>query len=220
MNHTSDQRGTILLVFLITLPFTILMVMYYMSLSLTSYQVGRFDQLHTEAQLAADAGADYSVEQLAQNNSWTGTTGEVTLHSDSSLRTTFTASVSGNSSQKTIAVTGKTYWPASSSTSSRSVSIDVDLYPVTTGNYSIVAGAGGLYMNNNTKVSGGNVFINGEINLSNSAQIGLSTNPVTVQVADQICPNPADATYPRVCNSGENGQPITINNTAHIYGTV
>lgn len=219
-NLKTNQKGTILLIFIITLPFTILMVLYYMSLSLTSYQVGRFDQLHTEAQLAADAGADYAIEQLATNSSWTGSAGEVTLHSDSKLRTTFSASVSSSSSSKTIAVTGRTYWPASSVTASRSVSINVNLYPVTTGNYSIVAGAGGLIMSNNSKVVGGNALINGSITMSNSAQIGLSTNPVNVQVADQICPNPPDATYPRICNSGENGQPISINNTAHIYGSV
>src|SRR5438270_5702539 len=108
-----NQQGTMLLIFLVTFPFLILISMYYMSLSLTSFSVGRMDQLHTEAQLAADAGADYAVEQLSQNSSWVGTGSEVALHSDSRLRTTFTASVSGDSSSKTIAVTGKTYWPAS-----------------------------------------------------------------------------------------------------------
>ena len=48
-----NQHGSIILVFLITLPFLILIAMYYMHLSLTSFQVARFDQLHTEAQLAA-----------------------------------------------------------------------------------------------------------------------------------------------------------------------
>ncbi len=216
-----DQRGTIILIFVITLPFLILIATYYMSLSLTSYQVGRFDQLHTEAQLAADAGADYAVEQLGQDNTWTGTGSEMSLHSDSKLRTTFSATVTGTSTSKTIAVTGKTYWPASATTPSRSVSIYVDLYPVTVGNYSIVTGAGGLYMSNSSKIVGGNAFINGEISMSNSAQIGLSTSPVNVQVADDICPSPADSTYPRVCTAADHpNQPITISNQAHIYGAV
>ncbi|HSX45611.1 MAG TPA: hypothetical protein VLG27_01235 [Candidatus Saccharimonadia bacterium] len=216
-----NQKGTMLLVFIMTMPFLILLATYYMSLSLTSFQVGRLDQLHTEAQLTADAGADYAVEQLSQDDTWTGTTSPITVHSDSSLRTTFTASVSGNSSSKTIAVTGKTYWPASTTTPTRSVSIDVNLYPVTVGNYSIVAGAGGLFMSNSSKIVGGSAFINGEIQMSNSAQIGLSTAPVNVSVADDICPTTADATYPRVCTAADHaGQPITINNQAHIYGTV
>jgi Tfp pilus assembly protein PilX len=216
----SQQDGSILLTLIITLPFLILISIYYMRLSLTSFQVARFDQLHTEAQLAADAGADYAVEQISQNNSWAGTTGETQIHNANNVRTTFTASVTGNSSSKTIAVTGKTYWPASTTTPNRSVSIYVDLLPVTSGSFSVVSGEGGLSMNNNSKIVGGNVLVNGQITLSNSAQIGLSTNPVNVQVADQACPQPADSTYPRVCNSGEGGQPITINNSAHIYGTV
>jgi hypothetical protein len=96
----------------------------------------------------------------------------------------------------------------------------VDLRPVRSGAYSIVSGVGGLVMSNSTKIVGGDVLINGDIKLTNSAQIGLTTNPVNVEVAHQNCPVPVDITYPRICNSGENGQPISIQNTAHIYGTV
>lgn len=215
-----NQNGSIILLLLITLPFLILMAIYYMHLSLTSFQVARFDQLHTEAQLAADAGADYAVEQISQDNNWAGTNSAVEIHNSDNVRTTFTASVSGNSSSKTVAVTGRTYWPAGTTTPARSVSIYVDLRPVTSNSFSLISGEGGLSMNNNSKIVGGNVFVNGQINLSNSAQIGLSTKPVSVEVADQACPQPANSTYPRVCNSGEGGQPITLANLAHIYGTV
>lgn len=221
MKHLrKQQKGSIILVFLITLPFLILLAMYYMHLALTSFQVARFDQLHTEAQLAADAGADYAVEQIGQNNSWAGTGTDVVLHSDSKIKTTFSASVTGDNNSKTVAVTGKTYWPASATVPSRTVSIYVELRPVAAGTFSVITGEGGLTMNNNSKVVGGDVFVNGQINLSNSAQIGLSTKPVTVEVADQACPQPPDSTYPRVCNNGEGSQPITINNLAHIYATV
>lgn len=216
-----DQHGTILLVFIITLPFLITIALYYMTLSLTSAQVARFDQFHTMAQLAADAGADASIEAFSSDNTWTGTNGAVTVHSDSQIKTTYTASLSGNSTAKVLAVTGKTYFPAATTTPKRTVQIYVDLRPVTSGNFSLVSGAGGLTMSNSSKIVGGNVFINGGITLSNSAQIGLSTNSVSVKVAHQSCPSPPDATYPRVCNSGESGQPIsTTNPNAHIYGTV
>lgn len=215
-----DQQGSILIVFLMSLPFLIIIATYYMQLALTSFQVARFDQLHTSAQLAADAGADYAVEQISLNGAWTGTSGEVQLHSDGKLRTTYIATVTNGTNIKTIAITGKTYWPASATAASRSVSIHVDLRPVTAGLYSIISGEGGLYMQNNSKVVGGDVFVNGEVNLKNNAQIGLSTSPVTLSVADNRCPIPADSTYPRVCNSNEGGQPITIDDNAVIYGTV
>ncbi|HSW85364.1 MAG TPA: hypothetical protein VLF79_01975 [Candidatus Saccharimonadales bacterium] len=216
----NNQKGSILLIFIITLPFLILISIYYMRLSLTSFQVARFDQLHTEAQLTADAGADYAIEQLSQDNSWTGTTSDIQVHNANNVKTKFSASVSGNSSSKTISVTGKTYWPSSRSTPARTVSIYIDLYPVVAQSFSVISGEGGLLMSNSSKIVGGDVFINGQINMSNSSQIGLSTSPATVEVADQACPQPADVTYPRVCNTGEGGQPITLNNTAHIYAAV
>ena len=215
-----NQNGSIILVFIITLPFLILIALYYMQLSLTSFQVARLDQLHTEAQLAADAGADYAIQQISQDNDWSGTNGEVELMNSGNMRTTYDIDVTGDDNQKTAAITGRTFWPASETTARRSVSLYVDLRPVTSGNYSVISGAGGLFMSNSSKIVGGDVFVNGEISLSNSAQIGLSTNPVNVKVAHQICPNPADATYPRVCNANENGQPISINNIARIYGEV
>jgi Tfp pilus assembly protein PilX len=215
-----NQRGALLLIVIITLPFLILLATYYMHLGLTSFQVARFDELHTSAQLAADAGADYAIEQIGQNNSWGGTNGEVQLHHDSTTKTTYAVTVTNGANTKTLNVIGRTYWPASATTASRSVSIDVQLRPVTTGAFSVISGEGGLTMNNNSKIVGGNVFINGGINLSNSAQIGLSTAPVNVQVADQTCPNPPDATYPQVCAAGQNGQPITLSNNSVIYGNV
>jgi Tfp pilus assembly protein PilX len=214
------QNGSILLVFLITLPFLILIALYYMQLALTSAQVARLDQLSTSAQLSADAGADYSIQQISQDSAWAGTGSEVQLQDDGKVRTTYTSSVSGDNTAKTITVTGRSYWPANSSTPKRSVTIYVDLRPVTSASYSVVTGAGGLYMSNSSKVVGGSVFVNGELVMSNSATIGLNIQPVNVKVAHQICPNPPDATFPKVCANGENGQPISMTNTSRIYGEV
>jgi Tfp pilus assembly protein PilX len=220
MTTRSNQQGSILLVFLITLPFLILMAMFYMKLSLTSFQVARTDHYRTEAQLAADAGADHAVQQLTQDDDWVGTTGEQTLYSDSKIRTTYQSTVTSGTNAKTIAVTGRTYFPATAATPIRSVSVNIDMRPVTAGIFSIVSGEGGLYMSNSSKITGGDVFVNGEVNLTNNAQIGLSTNPVNLKVADQACPVPPDATYPRVCGPNEGPQPISINNNGIIYGRV
>lgn len=214
------QEGQILVTLLIVVPSMILIVSAYLNLSASSYRSSRQDQFHTMAQLAADSGGDYAIGQINQNNNYTGTS-ETTLHSDSQIRTTYTEVVTNNdSSSKTITSTGKTYWPANATAPAASVIIKVDLRAVQQAGNGITSGVGGLIMSNTAKIVAGNVFIGGTISLSNSAQIGLSTNAVNVNVADEACPMPADATYPRICNVGEAAEPITINNTAHIYGTV
>lgn len=217
----SDERGTILLVFIITLPFLLLLAIYYTQGALSSFRTARQDQLRTSAQLSADAGADIAVLRISQNNAWAGTAGQANLHNDGRTRTTYETSVEDvTADKKVLTVTGRSFTPLTATTASKTVVIKVDMEAVASGNYGIISGQGGLFMSNSSKIVGGDVFINGEIQMSNSAQIGLSTNPLNVSVAHQICPKPATADFPRVCNSGENGQPITITNTAKIYGTV
>lgn len=216
-----NQKGQILITLVIVIPALVLIVAAYLSLSTSGYRLERRDQFRTQAQMAADAGADYGLEQINQDNTWLGTSGEVTLQSDSSKKVTYEDSVTDNSAtSKTLAVVGRTYFPATAATPSAIVRVKVDLRPVASGTYSVVSGEGGLYMSNFSKIVGGDVLIDGIVNLSNSAQIGLSTNPVNVSVANQVCPKPPDSTYPRICNAGENDNPITMSNTAHIYGNV
>ncbi len=217
----SPSDGSILLPLIIVLPFLMLIAGYYMNSTVAGFRLARGDQLHTHAQLGADAGADYATQQISQTASWTGTTGEVELINNTDNRVTYEVSVIDNSpSSKTVTSTGRSYRPAAATSPTSSVVIKVDLRPVESGTYSVVSGQGGLAMSNSSKITGGDVLINGEITMSNSAQIGLSTGPVNVSVANQICPIPANATYPRLCNAGENDNPIAINNTAHIYGNV
>lgn len=221
MKRANKQSGFVLASLVIVLPFLILITGYYLDLAVASFGAARKDQLRTEAQFGADAGADYGVQALNADSTWAGTATPAEVHNDGKSRVTYEVSIANNSAtSKTLTVTGKSYSPISHTTPDSSVKIKVDLRAVTTGSYSIVTGVGGLFMSNSAKIVGGDVFVNGEISMSNSAQIGLTTNPVNVDVAHQNCPNPPDGTYPRICNSGENGQPITINNSAHIYGSV
>lgn len=216
-----SQRGSALIPFIIVLPILILIAGYSMSLAVSSYRLAKKDQMHTHSQFTADAGIDYALQQINGNGSWPGTSGEVELLNNGLVRTTYQVSVVTNSSEsKTITSIGRTYQPTSATTPSSSVIIKADLRAVTSIPYSIVAGIGGLQMSNNSIVLAGNVLVNGEIFMQNSARIGLSFLPVNVEVANQVCPIPADATYPRLCNTSENDNPITIQNSARIYGTV
>lgn len=221
INKKIAQTGSVLVSVIVVMPFLIMIAATYMSLSTNSLRLAYVDKSHTNAQFATDAGIDFGLQQINSNGSWTGTGGEIELQNAAGIRTTYQLTVADvDSDSKTLTSIGRTYRPATATTPESSVTILVDLRSITTGLFSIVSGVGGLIMSNSAKVVGGDVLVNGEVTLSNTAQIGLSGNPVNVEVAHQVCPNPADATYPRICNPSENGQPITINNTAHIYGDV
>jgi hypothetical protein len=216
-----SQRGSVLISLIIVVPFLILITVSYMQLAGASFTVAQKDQSQTHAQFTADAGADIALQYVNSDSTWTGSGGQIELQNENNVRTTYQSTLTTNSSSsKTLTVIGRVYRPATSTSPSASKTIHVDLRPVTSGTYSVVTGVGGLYMSNSSKIIGGDVLVNGEIQMSNTAQIGLTTNPVNVQVAHQNCPEPANATYPRLCNSSENGQPISISNSARIYGTV
>lgn len=215
-----QQKGSVLLSIVITMPFLLLIIGYYMSLAVSSFNLSRGDQYRTHAQFATDAGTDYAVQQINTDATWTGTPSPVEILNDGTVKTTYEISVDHvDADTKTITSVGRTYSPVTATTPKSSVTIKTDLRAVTSGTVSLVTGVGGLYMSNNAKILGGDVHINGEIEMSNSAQIGLSTNPVNLNVAHQNCPIPVTSSYPQICGSG-NGQPIALNGSARIYGNV
>lgn len=221
MTNHNPHSGSALVSMIVIIPVLILIVAAYMNLTVSSFKVARTDQFRTHAQLATDSGLDLALQEINLDNNWSGTGAEIELHNDGKVRSTYQVTATTiDADNKTILSVGRTYSPVSSSTPESTIQINVYLRPVTSGEYSVVSGVGGLVMSNSAKILGGDVFINGRVTLSNSAQIGLTTNPVSLSVAHQSCPSPATASYPLVCNSGVNGQPITINNTAKIYGVV
>ncbi len=215
------QTGSALISIIIVLPFLILTTTLFINLAVNTLVVARKDQSQTHAQMASDAGIDYALQILNQDTTWTSTGGEITLQNQDNVRTTYSVSLEENSTtSRTLTSIGRTYHPASSPTPAATKIIKADLRPVTSAGYSVVTGVGGLFMTNSAKIVGGDVLVNGEIDMRNTTQIGLSNKPVRVEVAHQNCPQPADANYPRLCSSSENGQPIYIENTSHIYGDV
>lgn len=223
-----SQSGSALVTLIIVMPFLMLITALYMELTVGSLGLAGRDQLRTHAQFSTDAGIDFALQEINIDNAWigtdidsNGTIDEAELHNDGEVRTTYQVYVTAvDDDNKLVTSVGRSYKPATSTTPSATVTVNVDLRAVRSGEYSVASGVGGLLMQNSAKIIGGNVLINGGIHMQNSAQIGLSTSPVNVEVAHQNCPQPPDASYPALCASGENGEPILIENQAHIYGTV
>lgn len=237
--HTSHKsHGFIMPVLLFTVAFIVTIVALVGSLSLTTHNLATREAYKVNAQLAADAGLDIGIHRFNLDNAWTGTSSsdpgwsgvgrEINLLDTPKLRTTYETTIldGSNADNKILSVTARSYSPTTATTPKIKRKYEVDLRKVTTGTgpSSVVTGVGGLVLNNNAKITGGDVVVNGTINVGENAQIGLSTTPeanaINIRVAHTNCPNPADSTYPRVCNSGENGQPITINNNGKIYADV
>jgi hypothetical protein len=203
-NRKYNQSGIILVSIVILFPFLIFLTASFLTLTISSFSVAKKDQMRTHAQLAADAGVDAALYEISEDENWTGTGGPITLHSDSNLYTSYEISVTAiDSEHKLVTSTGKVFNPVSDTTPKSTITIKATLRAVRSGgNYSIVTGVGGLYLSNSAKILGGDVLVNGEISMSNTSQIGLSNNPVNIEVAHQNCPDPADATYPKLCALG------------------
>lgn len=217
-----SENGFILLSILLSTTILTLMGVAALQIVSSNLRAARAEQSRVNAQFTADAGLDDAIRQLNKDSDWTGSS--AVLLDTPKQRTTYQTSVvpGANDFQKFINVVAETYTPSTASTPSHTRKYTVEMRGVGSGSYSIVSGVGGLVMKNNSKILGGAVYINGDLNLSNSAQIGLSTLPVQVSVADQSCPLNGSSGYPRVCTAAEriSSQPITMSGNSRIYGDV
>lgn len=220
---SSKNNGFILPIILVT-GFVIVLIIIAISSEIVSNNSNAHHGLYAqEAQMAADAGLDIALNNI--NTGGTGAIAETTLLSDSArnIKTTYQVDMTdgADTNHKTMTVTARAYSPIGSSTPKLIRKYIMDIEAVTSGTSatSISSGVGGLILNNNAKITGGDVVVNGKISLNNSSQIGLTTNPLNVRVADQICPTPPDSTYPQVCPAGS-PNPIFVDNNARIYANV
>jgi hypothetical protein len=224
-----NQKGFIVPIILITFFLILTSALYILDLSVTNNKTANQESARVNAQFAADSGLDIGIQNLNADETWTGLS-ETVLSSNTKTKTTYQISVAdgATTSKKTILAIGRVYSPASSATAlvTRKYQLDVQAVTSGIGLTSVVSGVGGLVLNNNSRITGGDVVVNGTITVNNNAQIGLSTTDyvghpeqvVNIRVAHISCPVPASASYPRVCGAGENGEPIRV--TGKIYGDV
>lgn len=206
----------------ITATFLMTIALIITDLAVSNVRIATDDRGRLRAQLAADSGLDYGVAALNNNTSWPGTSGEVDLLATADYRTTYEVTATMVDSRSiTLSSIGRTYQPATATTPTHQREFIAEMRGIgsPSGSYSIVTGVGGLFMENSAKIVAGEVFVNGEISMQNSAQIGLTTSPVNVEAAHFNCPIGGGASYPMQCTTSD-GEPISISNIARIYGDV
>lgn len=189
------------------------------SFSISQISTTKRQVYETGGLLVAEAGAEKTLSQLNQDSNFSGYSSEQEFFNNTNQgRGTYTTTVSAGSLQneKIITSTSKIYRPYKN-TASITRKVRLIVVGTSTSSYSVQTGPGGLIMSNSATIANGNVYINGYLQMSNSSRIGSTSGPVKVWVAHNNCPTTGGSTYPAQCTSG---QPITLNNSAHIYGEV
>ena len=224
------EQGFIVGTLLVLIIITSVLLTTIVSSAVSNWQSATSENARINAQFTADAGIDQAIHEVNLDATWPGTgytwdgtvwvgsPAEVELLNDGTKRTTYQIIITdGSATEKTVQSIGRTYQPVSATTPKATRTFELEIEEVTTGfgPGAVVSGVGGLNLDNNSKITGGDVIVNGSVSISNTAQIGLSTNPVNLRVAHQSCPSPANSAFPQVCTFGE---PIT--NNGSIYGDV
>ncbi len=208
-------------VMLLTLLFT------FLGLSLVELVIGQYQRTTrnvfvSNALLSAEAGAEQSIYTLNIDNDFTGYSTETEFFNNSTQgRGTYqTEIVDGTGpNEKIITSTGKTfrYNNPAEPISTRKVRITV--VGTFSPGYSVQAGAGGLILSGNAHITNSSVYVNGYIDLNGNSMIGTDSQPLDVSAAHYNCPpgsNPGNS-FPMLCSTG---QPVTLDNSSYIYGSV
>lgn len=222
MEARGQTSGVILPVFVFVMVFITVA-----ALAIANFAINHFTRVtqriaETNATLTAEAGIEETVAELNDNDTFLGfTTPQEFFDNQEQGRGTYETTVLDTSldNEKEIVSTAKIYLPHEGTDPVEVHRVKVIVKGEITGRFSVQSGVGGLEMSNSATVANGDVYVNGGISMQNTAEIGTESDPTNVWAAHFTCPDPADSTYPQQCGSDE-GEPITIQNRAHIYGEV
>jgi hypothetical protein len=232
-SYLKEQGGYVLLLTLVTSTALFIALTGILSLSTSNYSTSKRTLSDLSSQYVAEAGADKAVFEINQDNDYTGTNTVCPISgSGSNPVTLFNDAVKGKgtyetcitngtiTNEKIVYVVAKVYVPATATNPISTRKLKVVLEGTQQAGYAVNIGPGGLVMNNSATITTGPVYVGGYLTMNNSARIGSAATPISVEVANARCPAGGGATYPQICGSGVQPNPITLNNTARIYGNV
>ena len=219
----SDEGGWFLVSAIVMIMFLTLIGFTLSALISLQYQHTRREEYVQNAQLAAEAGIEQSVNALNASSTFTGYSTPQTFFNNSvqgmgSFTTSITKNADGKS--RTIISTGNVYRSATDTIPYITRGVKVTIVGTQSSGYSVLTGPGGLILGGNAAITNSNVYASGTIQMSGNSSIGTYNQPVNVDVANNACPNttPPGDFYPQVCSNGS--QPITFSRNSTIYGSV
>ena len=194
-----------------------------MGLVAAEYQQSRLEEYTQNAGLTAEAGIEQSVEELNSQSSFGGySTPQTYFNNTTEGKGVFTTTITENANgkSKTITSVGEVYVNDSATTPYVTRGVQVTVVGTGSTGYSVLTGPGGLILSGSANITNSSVYVSGTIIMNGSSRIGTYNQPVTVNVANNACPNGPSpgSTYPQVCTNGS--QPITLSSSTAIYGSV
>jgi Tfp pilus assembly protein PilX len=215
-----NEDGMILIAVLIIVSVLMTIGFSVVGYSSQQWRLSNIEVTNDNSLQVAEAGIEQSVLQLNSSDSFAGyPTAQQFFNNATQGTSSFTTTVANTATNaKTITSTGNVYrYGTSTLLSHRKVRVTV----VGTGSsgYSVQSGPGGLILGGSANITNSAVYINGTLTLTGAAKIGTASQPVTVNVANDVCPTGATpgSTYPQVCSTG---QPISMAFSTNIYGSV
>lgn len=181
----TNEHGAIVVTILIIMLFFTAVISGVLLLSNATLTRSRGRVLLLEAQYAAESGVDAAIATLNYtNSSFTGTTSDVTVLTNTRYKATYATSVASSGSNKVITSTGKVYQPATATSPSYTRTV------VITAQETAGTSASGLMSTNNLilgsavkTVNGSSMYLNGFVKLSKNVNI-LAFSSLTVAGKD------------------------------------
>ena len=233
INSVKSQDGYVLLLALITSMALFIALSGILSLSMINLASVKRSASDISAQYVAEAGIDKAVFEINNDPTYPGTNTACPLGtSGSNPVTLFDDSIKGKATYETctmagsipheilVYAVGKVYASSTSAYPIATRRIKATVQGSPAGDYALQTGPGGLTMTNSAAITNGPVYVGGFLTMSNSSSIGSPGAPISVGVANARCPAGGGSTYPAICAAGVQPNPITITNSARIYGNV
>ena len=201
----------------------VLSVIGFSLVSITSsqYAIATRKVYSSNALMSAEAGIEQTLHELNVDGSFAGYgSSQVFFDNETQGRGEFTSVIGTDANgAKTITATGRTYRHDQSEVVSERI-VKVTVVGTSSPGYSVHSGPGGLVLGGSANITNSEVYVNGGITMTGASQIGTNSQPLSVHVANMLCPtgNNPGPTYPSVCSSGN--QPISTAWSTKIYGTV
>ncbi len=175
-----SQKGSVVAAILFIMMFLTVILFALLGLSNANLNRARGRIMLLQAQYAAESGADSAIAVLnSGNDTYTGSTGEVTVLGSGQYKSTYTVSVASgsNTKERILTATGKVYTPANASSARYTRTIRVVTQRSSTTTASSVVSRNIIAVDSGVKnLVGKDIYVNGYITMAKNTTNLIAEN--------------------------------------------